>query len=920
MNKLESVINFFKNPIFTYGIFWSWNLIFLVLLLFIESQGRFLFSIIKNAFTGYTPLDFSFYALLILFIPIGSTILALTKLRAKPLQLLKFFYGVELPLGLLFLLRLTVFRELNASTFHLFLFFALGIISFLSEILISENKSPKWLLTAQKIGHTLLLIIGIYFSLVLIFYSLPIAWTLIIGFFKFEWLEIFEAGFWIILFVLFFTYTATLFVILPISMVWLYIKAFIRNYNIPTSNGKAIIFATLGINIFLLFALNFSQPQTAAFEKLEIDFSKTENKLQFYKNTKKIKKGLLNAYLSAYRYISSIDKDNHIKELYQDSFSLSDGITEGIQNFHNFIMSPFLYDGDMAKDRLRAKELYEQYFDGSIQKYEKETIIKSMKATWDSDGIEAGLLNINQEKVHIEKQEITVNEKEELAEVEIYEIYRNKTFDRQEIFYYFSLPQNAVITGLWLSDDDNEKKKYAFNVSPRGAAQKVYKAEVQRRVDPSLLEQVGPNQYRFRAFPIEPKIRTHDYEKNSISIEDGKQFHLWLSYKTLLSKDKKWELPRLSEKRNVYWSDDTELIINSKAVDRKDAWLPKNITAKYKGEIQRHIVQLTDSTHIKIEPMTLKQNINIEDKKIALLIDGSYSMISEKENLRKVLLDFETKGFKADNINYFVINKIIEEYEHDKLIADLNGDEMLFFETTNYMNMVNLFTANNSDNYDAIVLLSDKGNYESSEDSIKAVELSAPLYVLHIGKEQAPIYNDDFLETIQNSNGHIIRNIDELLNQFNLNKLFDNNILAYENGIMYSKIETKEAVSESAFSELASKVLIKNIKILNDSNRVQQLDGIHQIALKEQIVTPYSSMIVLVNDRQKEALKKAEAEADRFDREVESGDEDTTQPNNPFNVTGVPEPHEWILIILVLMLLLFNFYQNKIKMKLGNNG
>ena len=78
-------------------------------------------------------------------------------------------------------------------------------------------------------------------------------------------------------------------------------------------------------------------------------------------------------------------------------------------------------------------------------------------------------------------------------------------------------------------------------------------------------------------------------------------------------------------------------------------------------------------------------------------------------------------------------------------------------------------------------------------------------------------------------------------------------------------------------------------------------------------------MIVLVNERQKEELKKAELEADRFDREVESGSEVTTDPSNPFNVSGVPEPHEWILITLVLILLLFWYYQKNIKMIKENN-
>jgi putative PEP-CTERM system integral membrane protein len=67
-------------------------------------------------------------------------------------------------------------------------------------------------------------------------------------------------------------------------------------------------------------------------------------------------------------------------------------------------------------------------------------------------------------------------------------------------------------------------------------------------------------------------------------------------------------------------------------------------------------------------------------------------------------------------------------------------------------------------------------------------------------------------------------------------------------------------------------------------SELKTLDAIHAIAKQAQIVTPYSSMLVLVNDAQREALKQAEAADDRFEREVETGDEDLTQPGDPVNV------------------------------------
>jgi putative PEP-CTERM system integral membrane protein len=84
---------------------------------------------------------------------------------------------------------------------------------------------------------------------------------------------------------------------------------------------------------------------------------------------------------------------------------------------------------------------------------------------------------------------------------------------------------------------------------------------------------------------------------------------------------------------------------------------------------------------------------------------------------------------------------------------------------------------------------------------------------------------------------------------------------------------------------------------------VAQLDAIHALAKTYEIVTPYSSMIVLVNDEQREALKQAEAEKDRFERKVEDGKERLTQSNNPLSVS-VPEPGMLVGLVAIALFLM----------------
>ncbi|EGJ33680.1 MULTISPECIES: PEP-CTERM sorting domain-containing protein [Moorena] len=71
-------------------------------------------------------------------------------------------------------------------------------------------------------------------------------------------------------------------------------------------------------------------------------------------------------------------------------------------------------------------------------------------------------------------------------------------------------------------------------------------------------------------------------------------------------------------------------------------------------------------------------------------------------------------------------------------------------------------------------------------------------------------------------------------------------------------------------------------------------------------------MIVLVNDEQRRMLKEAEASSDRFDREVETGEEQLNQPSNPFTVSGVPEPEVWMLILISAIALLIISKRQKI--------
>ncbi|MCA9649110.1 MAG: hypothetical protein KC501_04340, partial [Myxococcales bacterium] len=113
----------------------------------------------------------------------------------------------------------------------------------------------------------------------------------------------------------------------------------------------------------------------------------------------------------------------------------------------------------------------------------------------------------------------------------------------------------------------------------------------------------------------------------------------------------------------------------------------------------------------------------------------------------------------------------------------------------------------------------------------------------------------------------------------------------------------RPAVAGDPFAPIATRALVAHLAGQLDHQTLEGLDRIHQLAVGGRVVTPWSSMIVLVDDAQRRALARASEADDRFEREAESGVEDTTTPGAPLELAATPEPEEWLLLCMVLLAL-----------------
>lgn len=873
--------NFTKSPFFSL-FFWLFNLT----LLLIAYVGLLPFigtGLIADALKGELPFDFLLFLIGLVGVPTTVTIISLNNSTAqkRAIPLTKLFYGVEVPMLAVCMLRFFWLRELTPSSILILATGFIAVAAYLHQ-LIYNNPTGKgaWL---QLVCHSLMLVTGLYVGLLALFYVLPISAAILYGISHTPVETIF-----IVIFYGLFLFPIPIILAAiatgPFGITSVYFQAWRQNLNdfgwrYGKNKAWGVTISVLLVWVFLLVAAQ-KQPQTEVFELLQKPNKTASDRALLVQQSEKIRQGLLNAYLAPYRYQDYGQENTNIRDLYRTVFHWEESAAQTLQDTYNILASPFLYNGRRA-DRDTAASLYAEFFDTPILRGEQKAIQKAVLSTFNRSEAKAGLLDINEKKVWLAEQQIKVAPQGDWADVEVYEIYKNQTFEEQEIFYSFSLPPSAVITGVWLGNSSDRSTRFPFIVSTRGAAQQVYNAQVQRRVDPALLEQVGPNNYRLRAFPI--------------PAGEGRELHLWMTYQALQTKDGV-PLPQLSEKRNIFWTKDTKRLSNSKAIKSNlDSWFAPAITANLAQPIQR--LTNLNGYQITAKPLTSQDYHLPKNKHLAVVLDTSYSMSAHRKEAIETFKRLQALTASNDLDLYQTSSPGIAATKIDD-IAKFDINNATFYGTMQPLYMLRQFEQlRGLAAYDAILLISDRGSYELGDDKAKAIALPAPLWIVHLGGVQSA-YDDAIFETIQASGGGVATKVEDALKRFNTQSELAPSVVSVDDGYAWFSQKTDiVADPQDEFNPFAARQLVNYLSQDRDLENIANLDGIHKVAKASQIVTPYSSMIVLVNDQQRKDLKAAEQKSDRFKREIE--DKQTPQSINPLAVSAVPEPAEWMLMLVV---------------------
>ncbi|NJK66640.1 MAG: TIGR02921 family PEP-CTERM protein [Microcoleus sp. CSU_2_2] len=948
MNKIKQAFNI----IFQF-VFWLWNLTFLstVYLGILPLVG---IPLIQATIDNIIPFEFFLTLSALIIVPAACTIVGAKYFRKQPLQLMRLFYGVEAPLFLLILIRLFLLRELTPASSQIIATIVLCIAAFFAEICygylgkqgdirdagqlqIEKQSQPRFLRSIGKqrgawlqMGfHSLMLMVGVWAAVLLMFYAIPVAivsvvWCIqiTIQFFSFAWvtplLESLKYGgwsiiWWLPLLLVLFSFTCSLFVAMPLLYGFLYIhsgRKILKSFSSQYGKSKAIL-GSLGVIAAWLavFAALQQQPQVQALKILATPAATDTVRQSLLAKSDVIRSGLVNAYLSHYRYLSTVGENNHVYAMYKSTLNLPDAAANSLQNSYNFIMSPFLYQGSRS-DVETAEKLYGEFFDTEIQKGDREAVKHAVQSTSNREEAKAGLLNVNQEKVWLRSQEVTVKENGDWADVQLYEVYENQTPNLQEVFYYFSLPESAAVTGIWLGDTGDLNKRFVFTVSPRGAAQQVYNQQVAERVDPALLEQIGPKQYRLRAFPIPVK-------RQFTQTDGPKEMHLWLTYK-VMRQPQGWAMPKLAEKRNIFWNQNTRRLIAGKEVkyngkQARETWLPEYLPATLAQQpLTAQQAILPGGKIVDAKPLADTKYSLPQGKKLAVILDTSRSMAAENKQVKETFAWLKANVTAANNVDLYIAKAAEMPAELVQDTRSFDAGKLTFYGTIQLKGMLQQFAQLRGDkNYDTVFVVSDRHSYELSDDRQPKFAISAPLWTVHLGG-LPPGYDDGTLKAIQDSGGGVSTDIKAAMQRVATTAASGKSTISVVDGYVWSYAKTPQsektvnsatvaelkAAENEGFQPIAARQLIAALSKEKSSNQLTQLDAMHLLAKSFKIVTPYSSMIVLVNDAQRQQLKEAEAKSDRFKREVESGKEQLTKPNNPLNVSGVPEPEEWLLLVV----------------------
>jgi putative PEP-CTERM system integral membrane protein len=412
--------------------------------------------------------------------------------------------------------------------------------------------------------------------------------------------------------------------------------------------------------------------------------------------------------------------------------------------------------------------------------------------------------------------------------------------------------------------------------------------------------------------------------------KDAPDFHLWLTYRTLRMNNT-WHLPQLAVQRNVFWDAQTVRLVNGKSLKlQEDAWLPASIPALSSVQPSARRVDLPGGKSVLAVPTSQSATPQLPGAlRLAVVLDRSRSMAKRAEAVSVTLARIRqvTQGGATADL-YLTASTYRGEAPSLVRLEGFDPASLVYYGGQNPAELLEQFTRLRGERaYDAVIVLTDGSGYELGENRLSTPIPEVPVWLVHLESNIPLGYDDRTLELIQASGGGVVGSIEEALPRIALNlasrqpktRMGMQDIV---DGYTWSVVDSSQAAAiapqavqtplSDGFAALAGRryVLAELQRQRKELGKLETLDQFHALAVQFSMITPYSSMIVLVNDLQRMRLETMEKQGDRFEREFENLTNTTPAVQTP--LTGVPEPEEWLLIGLAAAALLY-LYRRQLK-------
>lgn len=634
------------------------------------------------------------------------------------------------------------------------------------------------------------------------------------------------------------------------------------------------IAGSLAVFLIVTFVVSYQPDKSFYINKLN-DFYKstdfdTREKLagEIVSNKKQVEEAIDYVYMARTRYLFGTENEV-ISNTYSDPGGKTDtGVLKSVlQQIFNLIAYPFIYQGPPLSD-YNILSTYEYIF---AENYEKP-----------SDDNTDTAVELAKRTVKVESRNDALS-----ATVIVEEEYISKSARDEEVIYEFSLPDASVITQLKLGPN----LEFEGAVAPRGAAQKTYQQEVNRFRDPALLEQTGPRQYRLRIFPIP--------SKNSGQPNQKIQF----SYLTLLDSTG-YGLPVYSRESNINVkkvkpsislngqqitpgaSDLTAVAVSFNA-EEKICDTTSEILISSNSLFASASAYLNGPANSRFygNPLICKEVSQTMDKlknqRIALLVDTSMENKGNKHiDEVQVLLRANPQFVMSNAIDFYKFNDTLSAplpltAENSPVLLS----ELTYFGTSDWIKSFDLI----SQNYDYYIVIAAN---PKTPVTTKLVNIHPSKMFVLFKDQKIPALNGNPASEYIAKNVRFFNRVEDvfktMVKPVEFNQYFNNYSyiefgpywqFTFDRSLGLNSGYAPSIKKDEPLSVMLSKAFVYDqirYKYLTDYSNTYFIDASNRLAQDVNIVTPFSSMIALINETQKQNLQNFSLNSDRYEQSTNS--------------------------------------------------